>query len=96
VDNQDRGVEVCIDLRQDSPTRNRLFEGGRHPRKSGATLIELGSEQEGIIIPLLSRYLDSDEARKQLTEYGFELFQDALIRYGDVDATVLGTDAAND
>jgi len=79
VDKVGQGTEVCIDLREDSPTRNRLFEGGRHPEKPGAALIELGSEQEGIIIPSLSQYLDSDEPRKYLTEFGIEVFQNALL-----------------
>jgi hypothetical protein len=86
---QDRGTEVCLDLRKDSPTCNRLFEGGRYPHKEGAVLVELGSEQEGIVIPLLSCWLDSDRPRKELTEFGIELFQTALLRYGDIDESKL-------
>lgn len=58
IDDAGQWMEVCIDGRKDSPTRYRLFQQGRHARKPGASLIELGGQEEGIVIPLLSRYLD--------------------------------------
>jgi hypothetical protein len=36
---------VGIDLRKDSPTRNRLFEKAMHPNKPGAVFLELGCEK---------------------------------------------------
>lgn len=76
-------IEVCIDGRKNSATRYRLFQQARHPRKPGAALVELGSE-EGIVIPLLSRYLDSGGPKALcLTEYGWELARETLARYGE-------------
>jgi hypothetical protein len=49
-------TEICIDGRKNSLTRYRLFQKGRHPKKPGAVLVELGAPEEGIVIPLLSRY----------------------------------------
>lgn len=77
-------IEVCIDGRKDSPTRYRLFQQGRHPRQAGASLVELGSEEEGIVIPLLSRHLDSGGPKALgLTEYGWERARETLARYGE-------------
>jgi hypothetical protein len=74
---------VCIDGRQGSPTRYRLFDLGRHPRKPDAVLLELGAPEEGVIIPLISRWLDSAPPRELgLTEWGCELMRDILIRIG--------------
>jgi hypothetical protein len=75
---------VCIDGRRNSPTRYRLFQQARHPRQPEACLVELGSEEEGIIIPLLSKYLDSGGPKVLgLTEYGWELARETLVRYGE-------------
>src|SRR5437899_3127577 len=75
---------VCIDLRKDSPTRNRLFEKAMHPNKPGAVLVELGGEEEGVAIPLISRWLDSDEPRKMgIREEGIELVKTAFLRLGE-------------
>jgi hypothetical protein len=75
---------VCIDGRRDSPTRHRLFDLARHPRKPGAVLLELGAPEEGIVVPLVSRWLDSAPPRKLgLTEYGWELIRSALFRLGE-------------
>lgn len=82
-DESGRKISVCIDGREGSPTRYRLFEGARHPRLPEAVLIELGAVEEGIVIPLLSRWLDTDEARKEFTSYGYEMIQAILIRLGD-------------
>lgn len=82
-DDQGRGTQICIDGRKGSPTRNRLFEQARHPRMRGAALIDLGAPDEGIVVPLLSRWLDSDKALKWLTRYGKEMVQAALLRLGE-------------
>jgi hypothetical protein len=75
---------VGIDLRKDSPTRNRLFEKAMHPNKPGAVFLELGGEEEGIAIPLISRWLDSDEPRKMgCREEGVELIKSAFLRLGE-------------
>lgn len=75
---------VGIDLRMDSPTRNRLFEKAMHPNKPGAIFLDLGGEEEGIAIPLISRWLDSDEPRKLgYREEGVELFKRAFLRLGE-------------
>jgi hypothetical protein len=85
-------TEICIDGRKDSPTRNRLFQQARHPNKAGAVLVELGAPPEGIVIPLLSRYLDSHGPKAAgLTEYGWELARETLLRYGE--PAVSGTTA---
>ena len=75
---------VCIDLRKDSPTRNRLFERAIHPVRADAVLLELGSEQEGIAVPLISRWLDSDQPTKLgMSEQGRELVKNALLHLGE-------------
>ena len=73
---------VFFDGRERSPTRNRLFQGARHPNRPEATLIELGSEEEGVAIPAISRFVDSDDARRWLTCRGIELIIEYLNRYG--------------
>jgi hypothetical protein len=79
-------TEICIDGRKSSPTRYRLFQQGRHPNKPGATLVELGASEEGIVIPLLSKYLDSCEPKAlNLTEYGWELAKETLLRFGETE-----------
>jgi hypothetical protein len=87
-DGQGCCTEVCIDGRRGSPTRHRLFEHARHPRKAGAILIDLGAPEEGIIVPLLSRWLDSGEPQKLgLTERGKEIIQEGLLRLGEAPET---------
>jgi hypothetical protein len=83
-DEHGRGTEVCIDGRKNSPTRYRRFEQARHPNKQGAVLIDLGAPEEGIVVPLISRWLDSDEARRWFTEMGFEKVRDTLTRLGEL------------
>jgi hypothetical protein len=81
---EDTFALVCIDGRQDSPTRHRLFDQAKHPRKTGAVLLDLGATEEGIVVPLVSRWLDSAEPHKLgLTEYGWELIRDSLLRLGE-------------
>jgi hypothetical protein len=83
-DGQGRYTQVCIDGRRGSPTRHRLFEQARHPRQQSAVLVELGAPEEGVIVPLLSRWLDSGEARQLgLTEAGKEIIQAGLLRLGE-------------
>ena len=75
---------VCIDGRPGSPTRHRMFDQAGHSRKPGAVLLELGCPEEGVIVPAVSRWLDSAEPRKQgLSDYGWELIRDSLLRLGD-------------
>jgi hypothetical protein len=75
---------ICIDGRKNSPTCYRLFQQARHPNKPEAILVELGAPEEGIVIPLLSGYLDSHGPRASgLTEYGWELARETLLRYGE-------------
>jgi len=84
TDEAGQRTEICIDGRKNSPTRYRLFHQGRHPNKSGAVLVELGAPEEGIVIPLLSRYFDSHGPKASgLTEYGWELARETLLRYGE-------------
>lgn len=78
---------ICIDGRKNSPTRYRLFQQARHPNKPGAVLIELGAPEEGIVIPLLSKYLDSGGPKALgLTEYGWELAKETLLRFGETES----------
>jgi hypothetical protein len=75
---------VCIDGRQGSPTRYRLFDQARHPRQPGAVLLELGAPEEGVVVPLISRWLDSAEPHKLgYSEFGWELMRDTLLRLGE-------------
>ncbi len=77
------GATLCIDGRERSPTRHRLFDLARHPQKPGAVLLELGGPEEGIVVPLVSRWLDSARPRELgLTEFGWEMVRDALLRLG--------------
>ena len=75
-------TSVCIDGRDESPTKHRLFDQARHPSNPDAVLLELGGEEEGLIVTLVSHWLDSSESQ-QLTEYGRELITDALVRIGE-------------
>jgi hypothetical protein len=84
TDSEGRRAHACIDGRKGSPTQHRLFDQGRHPSQPQAVLLELGAPEEGIIIPLVSFWLDSAEAPRQLTEFGWELVRDALLRLGEV------------
>lgn len=77
---------VCIDGRDESPTKHRLFDQARHPSHSDATLLELGGEEEGIVVSLVSRWLDS-AVPHNLTEYGRELIRDSLVRLGEPNLT---------
>jgi hypothetical protein len=83
-DSEGRHAIVCIDGRQGSPTRHRLFDQAQHPGKPGAILLELGAPEEGIVVPLVSRWLDSAAPRELgLTEFGWELIRDTLSRLGE-------------
>jgi hypothetical protein len=85
VDGAGQRTSICIDGRKCSPTRYRLFQQGRHPRQTGVTLVELGAPEEGIVVPLLSHYLDSGPRAVGLTEYGWELARETLLRLGELD-----------
>ena len=83
-DETGKRTQICIDGRKNSLTRYRLFQQARHPNKRGAVLVELGALEEGIVIPLLSRYLESHGPKASgLTEYGWELARETLLRYGE-------------
>jgi hypothetical protein len=82
-DSEGQHAVVCIDSREASPTRYRLFEGARHPARPEAILIGLGSEEEGVVVPALSRWLDSDEARKWIRPEAIERAINYLLRLGD-------------
>lgn len=47
-------------------------------------MVELGAPEEGIVVPLLSKYLDSGGPKDlELTEYGWELARETLSRLGE-------------
>jgi hypothetical protein len=91
TDNEGRKTHVCIDGRQNSPTRYRLFEQGRHPNFKGAILVELGSAEEGILVPVLSRWCDSEykpwnprtDAPREETQLLKQLLKELLLRLGE-------------
>jgi hypothetical protein len=91
VDSQGRKTHVCVDGWQHSPTRFRLFEQARHPNQQGAVLVELGSPEEGVLVPLLSRYCDSPfkpwnpktDAPREETQLLKQLLKEALLRLGE-------------
>jgi hypothetical protein len=91
VDGEGRETHVCIDGRQTSPTRYRLFERARHPNQEGAVLVKLGSTEESVLVPLLSRYCDSPykpwnpstDAPKEETQLLKQLLKEALLRLGE-------------
>jgi hypothetical protein len=92
TDEAGRRTAICIDGRKGSPIRYRLFLQGRHPNKPGAVLVELGAAEEGIVIPLLSRYLDAHGPKAAgLTEHGWELARDTLLHYGEPGVSATGT-----
>jgi hypothetical protein len=82
-DGEGNRAVVCIDSREGSRTRYRLFEGARHPGKPGAVLIELGSEEEGMVVPTLSTWLDSKEAKKRIRPEALERAIGYLLRLGE-------------
>ena len=62
----------------------RLFQQARHPSQPEAALVELGAPAEGIVIPLLSKYLDSGGPKALgLTEYAWELAKEILLHFGE-------------
>ena len=84
ADDAGQRTQVCIDGRATSPTRYRLFQQARHPNQPSAALVELGALEEGIVIPLLSKYLDSGGPKAlNLTEYGWDLARETLSRFGE-------------
>ena len=78
-----RHATLFMDGRAESLTRYRLFDGGRHPSSNNMTLLDLGSVEEGIVIPLVSHWIDSGEMERQFTEYGVEKFLKTFNRYGE-------------
>src|SRR5262245_4247509 len=82
-DSNQRRAVVCIDGRKGSPTQFRLIEGVRHPKKPGGKVLDLGSVEEGIAVPLLSHWLDLQRPNDVVSEYCLEIITNALIRLGD-------------
>ena len=83
-DSQECRAHVCIDGRKTSLTRNRLFDGARHSNDSAALLLDLGEHEEGLVVPIISQWLDSGTPRALgLNEYGWELIRDAVVRIGE-------------
>jgi hypothetical protein len=90
IDSTGQRTHVCFDGRASSPTRYRLFQQARHPRQPGAVLVELGGQEEGIVVPLLSHWIDSGGPKTLgLTAFGWELARETLLRLGE--PIVLGT-----
>jgi hypothetical protein len=83
-DSTGRGTHVCLDLRNDSATQSRLFEKARYPTMPEAVLLELGGEEEGIVIPLISRWLDSEEPhRVGFRAEGLDILIKGFLRVGE-------------
>jgi hypothetical protein len=82
VDRRSRVAYACIDGRLGSETRFRLFDGDRYPAKPGTVLIDLGAEEEGLFISLVSRWIDTEPPRHHLNEFGLELVRNALLHVG--------------
>src|SRR5262249_55759287 len=68
-DSEGRRATVCLDGRTGSPTRFRLIDGTRHPRHPGGRVLDLGCPEEGVAVPLLSHWLDSQQSTDVLAEY---------------------------
>ncbi len=84
ADGEGRRTLVCIDGRAASPTRFGLFQQATHPRKAGAVLVGLGAPEEGVVVGLLSHYLDSGGPKALgLTEFGWEMAREILLRLGE-------------
>jgi hypothetical protein len=84
IDGTGRRTCVCIDGRESSPTRYRLFQQARHPRQHGAVLVELGGPEEGIVVPLLCHYLESVGPNALgFTEFGWEMARETVLRLGE-------------
>jgi hypothetical protein len=91
TDSQGRKTHVCIDGRKNSPTRFRLFEQARHPNQKEAVLVDLGSAVEGLVVPVLSRYCDTEfqirnpkiDAPREETQFLKHLMKEALLRLGE-------------
>ena len=77
-------ARVCIDGRKLSRTRHRLFDEAKHPKDPKGILLELGGDEEAVVVPLISQWLDSDTPKTLgLSEYGWEIIRDALVRLGE-------------
>jgi hypothetical protein len=74
---------VCLDGRRGSPTQFRLLDGTRHPKHPGGILMELGSADEGIAVPLLSKWLDEQKPRCVAFEHSIEVVRNAILRLGE-------------
>src|SRR5438874_7255722 len=81
-DADEKRAVVCIDGRKGSPTQFRLIDGTRHPYHPGGRVLDLGSPEEGIVVPLLSCWLDSQQPNDVASEYGIEVVREALLRLG--------------
>jgi len=83
-DSTGRVAHVCIDGREGSETRFRLFDRARHPKAADAVLIDLGAPEEGTVVSLVSTWLESGTPKELgLTEYGWDLIRGTLYRIGE-------------
>ena len=82
VDAHGGAALVSIDGRADSATRFRLFDRARHPEDAEAVLLELGGPEEGIVVPLLSQWCDSEAASESHLQVMVEAM---LLRLGSND-----------
>lgn len=82
-DAEGRRATVCLDGRTGSPMRFRLIEGTRHSKHPGGRVLDLGCPEEGIAVPLISHWLDSQHPKGAITEHGIELVRDGLLRLGE-------------
>jgi hypothetical protein len=83
-DGQGRTTRICIDGRKSSVTRNRLFERAKHPSDPDCVIVELVAPEEGLVVALISEWLDSNDGLEGLTERGRVIVREALLRLGDV------------
>jgi len=82
-DAQGQSAHLCIDGRVESKTRFRLFDLARHPNDENARLVGLGEPEEGIVIPLISNWIDAGGLTRGFTDYGAERFLYTFNRYGE-------------
>ncbi len=83
-DSNSRLAHVCIDGREGSQTRFRFFDGARHPNGANAAIIDLGTVEEGVVVSLVSKWLDSGSPEDLgLNEYGWQLIRGTLSRIGE-------------
>ena len=82
-------THICIDNREESVTRGRVYVDARHPAKPGSRLTDLGSKQEGDVVVLFSHFLDDPtnwhSAGGGLLDSFRDTYSDALLSIGVYD-----------